>query len=57
MGEVVRTIASPSGLYRAEVIERPGGVFQVEVSRWTEEWVPGYGKVHEGWVPVRRASP
>jgi hypothetical protein len=54
MGEVVKTITSPSGLYRAEVIERPGGGFQVEVSRWAEEWVPGHGKVHEGWVPARQ---
>ena len=54
MGEVVRTITSLSGLYRAEVVQRPAGGFRVEVSRWAEEWVPGVGKVHEGWVPVRQ---
>lgn len=52
MGEVVRTITLPNGKYRAEVIQRPRGGFQVEVLRWHEEWVPDYGKVDEGWVPV-----
>jgi hypothetical protein len=51
--EVMRTFNSPSGLYRAEVIRRPTGGFQVEVSRWTVESVPGHGTVHEGWTPIR----
>lgn len=54
LGEIVQTVTSPSGRYRAEIILRPGGGFQIEVSRWTEEWVPGYGKVYEGWMSVNQ---
>ncbi|HEX8913321.1 MAG TPA: hypothetical protein VF796_13250 [Humisphaera sp.] len=46
-------IPSACGLYRAEIVRRRDGAFQVDVSRWTEEWVPEYGKVDEFWAPVR----
>ena len=49
MAEVVRTIASACGRYRALVLRIDGGPFRVEVERWLEEWAPGYGKVGEGW--------
>jgi len=48
-GEIVRTIPSPSGRFRACVIRTTVGALRVEVERWTEEWVPGYGKVAEFW--------
>jgi hypothetical protein len=52
MSELVQTILSESGRYKAEIERRPGGSFQVTVYRWTEEWVPGYGKVGEFWERV-----
>ena len=52
--EVVRIVTSANGLYRAEVVQRSTGGFQVEVSRWVEEWVPGFGKIDEGWMPVHQ---
>ena len=30
--------------------------FQMTVFRWTEEWVPGYGKVAEFWERVSRSA-
>lgn len=51
-GEVVRTVTSPSGRYRGQVVRHPRGGFRVEVLRWTEEWVEGHGKVAEFWEPV-----
>jgi hypothetical protein len=53
MNEVITTIPSLCGHYQAVVIARPQGGFQVEVWRWTVEDVPDYGKVCEGWTPVR----
>ena len=47
-----RTIPSPDGRFRAEITRRPAGGFQVTVYRWTEEHVPGYGKVAEFWERV-----
>ena len=54
--EVVRTISSASGRYRVEIVRRAAGVFQVEVLRWTEEWVQGHGKVAEFWEPVKQSA-
>jgi hypothetical protein len=54
MAEPERIIPSACGEYRAEVIRRTGGEFQVTIFRWTEEWVPGYGKVGEFWERVSR---
>ena len=47
--EIVRTIMSMSGFHRAEIVRLPSSGFRIEVSRWTEEWVEGYGKVAEFW--------
>jgi hypothetical protein len=55
-GEVIATLTSRDGRYRAEVLKRPVGGFQVLVSRWTEEWVPDYGKVGEFWASVGRGA-
>jgi hypothetical protein len=49
--EVVQTIASESGRYRAEIVRRPTGGYQVDILRWTEEWVERV-KVAEFWEPV-----
>jgi hypothetical protein len=51
---VVRVVTSLSGRYRGEVTEHPSGGFRVEVLRWTEEWVEGYGKVAAFWERVSR---
>ena len=50
--DVVETIASDSGRYRAEIRRRPDGLLQVHLLRWTEEVVPDYGKVAEFWEAV-----
>lgn len=50
MAEVVHTIASECGRFRALVLRFDSGIFRVEVERWREEWVPGFGKVGEGWA-------
>jgi hypothetical protein len=52
MAESVITIPSACGLYRAEIVRRRDGAFQVDILRWTEEWVPDYGKVDEFWEPM-----
>jgi hypothetical protein len=54
--DVVRTIPSPTGQYRADIVRRPTGSFQVEILRWTEEWVPGHGKVAEVWAQVHEGT-
>jgi hypothetical protein len=52
--DIVQTIPSATGQYRADIIRRSTGSFQIEVLRWTEEWVPGHGKVGEFWEPVHQ---
>src|SRR5262245_197319 len=52
MRELVRTIYSASGQYRAEIVRRAANALQVEGFHWNEEWVEGYGKVAEFWAPV-----
>lgn len=52
MTDVEKTIASVCGRYRANIIRRPGGGFRMTVCRWTEEMVPGRGKVAEFWEPL-----
>jgi hypothetical protein len=47
--EVVHTILSPSGRFRALIVRKSSGALLVELERWIEEWVPGYGKVDEFW--------
>jgi|GEM_PF-2327276 len=54
MAEVEKTIPSSCGQYRADIARRPGGGFQMTIFQWTEEWVPGYGKVAEFWERVSR---
>ena len=56
MAEVVRTVASECSQYRALVLRFEGGPFRVEVERWREEWVSGYGKVGEGWSRVTQGA-
>jgi hypothetical protein len=53
-GVIVRTIPSQNGRYRGDVICLPDGSFRVDVLRFTEEWVEGYGKVAEFWERVNR---
>jgi hypothetical protein len=56
VAEVVRTIASECGQYRALVLRFDNGLFRVEIERWREEWVPGYGKVDEGWSRITEGA-
>jgi hypothetical protein len=53
--QVVHVLASASGQYRAEIVRRRDGLFQVHLQRWTEEMVPDHGKVAECWEEVRTA--
>jgi hypothetical protein len=53
--QVVHVLTSASGQYRAEIVCRPDGLFQVHLQRWTEEVVPDHGKVAEFWAEVRTA--
>ncbi|MBA4066229.1 MAG: hypothetical protein C0501_21440 [Isosphaera sp.] len=39
-----------------EISRRHGGGFQLDVLRWTEEWVPGFGKVGEFREPASRTA-
>jgi hypothetical protein len=50
--EPVRTITAATGQHRVEIIPLPAGGFRLQTYCWTEEWVPGYGKVDEYWAPV-----
>jgi hypothetical protein len=54
--DVVQTIPSACGLFRAEILRRESGGFQVMMFRWTEEVVPGYGKVAEFWEQADRSA-
>ena len=56
MADIVQTIASACGQYRALVIRFDGGPFRVEVERWREEWAPDYGKVGEGWSRITEGA-
>lgn len=56
MADVVQTLTSPDGRHRALVVRHVDGVFRVEVERWTEEWVPGYGKLGEFWSQITRSA-
>jgi hypothetical protein len=56
VAEIVRTIASECGQYRALVVRYDGGPFRVEVERWREEWVPDHGKVGEGWSRITEGA-
>ena len=51
MNEVVRTITSESGRFRAEIIRRAMGGYQIELTRKIEERVPEYNHFFEGWIP------
>ena len=46
------TIVSDCGRFKVEIERRSGGSLQVTAYKWTEEWVPGYGKVAGFWEPV-----
>lgn len=52
MKKLEATIFSDCGLFKAEIERRPGGSLQVTAYKWTEEIVPGYGKVAEFWERV-----
>ena len=52
MRTLEKTITSDCGRLKAEIERRAGGSLQVTVYKWTEEWVPGYGKVAEFWETV-----
>jgi hypothetical protein len=56
VAEVVWTIASECGQYRALVLRFDGGPFRVEVYRWREEWAAGHGKVGEGWLRITEGA-
>lgn len=56
MAEVVQTVASECGQYRALVLRFRDGLFRVEIERWREERVPGYGKVGEGWSRITQGA-
>ena len=56
VAEVVRTIASESGQYRALVVRFDDGLYRIEVERWREECVPGYGKFGEGWSRITEGA-
>lgn len=53
-GDVVSTLDSPSGRYRAEIVRHSTGSFCVEVLRFTEERDEDGGKIAEFWTPVNR---
>jgi len=48
----VHHLISRSGQYRCRILERPGGLLQVRLQRWTEEVVPEVGKIAEFWEDV-----
>jgi hypothetical protein len=54
MAEPEKVIPSTCGEYQARIEQRSGGGLQVTVFRWTEERVPGYGKIGEFWERVSR---
>jgi len=56
MREVVETISSPSGAYKAEIVRRADGRLQIFLLRWIEEVVPGHGKVAEFWEDQNRTA-
>lgn len=53
---LVENIPSATGRYRVETRRRPDGLLQVHLLRWTEEVVPGHGKVAEFWEQVPTAA-
>jgi hypothetical protein len=54
--DVVESMTTPSGHFKAEIVRRPDGHLQVFLLRWIEEIVPGYGKVAEFWEDQNRTA-
>lgn len=52
MADVVYSMHSESGEYRAEVIRHSDHVFRVELYRMKSDYVPGYGNVEAYWSRV-----
>ena len=48
----VHVLVSRGGRYRCRILERPGGLVEVRLQRWTEEVVPDVGKIAEFWADV-----
>jgi hypothetical protein len=49
------TVVSDCGRFKVEIERRSGGSSQVTAYKWTEEWIPGYGKVAEFWESVSQS--
>jgi hypothetical protein len=54
VAELEKRLLSACGRYAVNIDRRLGGGFQLDVFRWTEEWVPGFGKVGEFWELASR---
>ena len=54
---LVRTIDGDDGKHRAEIFDRDDGTFEVEIVRWHQEFVEGYGRVGDPfWLPVSKGK-
>ncbi len=56
MRELEATIVSECGRYMAEIKRLAVSAFQISMYKWTEENVPGIGKVAEFWESVGRMA-
>jgi hypothetical protein len=50
------TIMSDCGRFKVQIERRSAGSLQVTAYKWTEEWVPGYGKVAEFWERLPQSA-
>ncbi|MEK3720576.1 hypothetical protein [Paenibacillus sp. FSL H8-0034] len=46
---IIKEIVTPSSKYKAEVVMRKEGLFEVLTYKWYEEYVEPYGLIADGW--------
>jgi hypothetical protein len=49
MSNIIKEIITPSSKYKAEVVQRHDGLFEVMTYKWYEDYVEPYGLIADGW--------
>jgi hypothetical protein len=49
MSDVIKEIHTPSKAFKAEVVIRHDGLFEVMTYKWYEDYVEPYGLIADGW--------
>lgn len=54
MSNVIKEILTPSKRYKAEIVQREDGSFEVVLYQWFEDYVEPYGLIADGWESASR---